>query len=165
MLRALAAAAPPIALILVGILLIEPPVLTPGDRLPTLRVLSGLGDEASVPVPSSVTAPDQSTARSTAEALIRAADTGDTQGLSALCPPYPVLDRRVRDICALTPQDPRLRAFAARFGGTRVGGEPDVAVGSTATTARVGIVDRADGRPREIIRMARIDEKWYLVGL
>ncbi len=41
MLRSLAVAAPPIALVLVGVLLIEPPALTPGDRLPTLRVLEG----------------------------------------------------------------------------------------------------------------------------
>ena len=41
MLRTLSTLAPPIALVLVGVLLVEPPILTPGDRLPTLRVLAG----------------------------------------------------------------------------------------------------------------------------
>ncbi len=40
MLRTFAAAAPPIALVLVGVLLVEPPAISPVERLPTLRVLA-----------------------------------------------------------------------------------------------------------------------------
>ena len=40
MLRTLLAAAPPIALVLVGVLLVEPPYLTPADRIPTLHIFS-----------------------------------------------------------------------------------------------------------------------------
>ena len=41
MLKLFAAMAPPIALLLVGVLLLEPPALTPGERVPTLRLLAG----------------------------------------------------------------------------------------------------------------------------
>jgi len=41
MLRALLTVAPPVALLLVGVLLVEPPYLTPADRIPTLRLLTG----------------------------------------------------------------------------------------------------------------------------
>ena len=40
MLRTLLAAAPPIAIVLVGVLLVEPPHLTPADRIPTLHIFS-----------------------------------------------------------------------------------------------------------------------------
>ncbi len=41
MLRLFSTFAAPVALVLVGILLLEPPALTPGDRVPTLRLLTG----------------------------------------------------------------------------------------------------------------------------
>ena len=41
--------APPIALVLVGVLLVEPPAITPPDRLPTLRVLAQEFFEVEVP--------------------------------------------------------------------------------------------------------------------
>ena len=44
-----AAMAPPIALVLVGVLLVEPPAITPPDRLPTLRVLAQEFFEVEVP--------------------------------------------------------------------------------------------------------------------
>ena len=40
MLRLFAAIAPPIALLLVGVLLLEPPALAPRERIPTLRLLT-----------------------------------------------------------------------------------------------------------------------------
>jgi hypothetical protein len=47
-LKAFAAFAPLVALVLIGVLLLEPPSLTPGDRVPTLRLLtSRLRDRAS----------------------------------------------------------------------------------------------------------------------
>ena len=49
MLRALLAVAPPIALVLVGVLLVEPPYLTPADRVPTLRLLIGGGESRGTP--------------------------------------------------------------------------------------------------------------------
>ena len=41
MLKWFAAIAPPIALLMVGVLLLEPPALTPRERVPTLRLLTG----------------------------------------------------------------------------------------------------------------------------
>ena len=41
MLKWFAAIAPPVALLMVGVLLLEPPALTPRDRVPTLRLLTG----------------------------------------------------------------------------------------------------------------------------
>ncbi len=35
--------APPIALLMVGVLLLEPPALTPRERVPTLRLFTGPG--------------------------------------------------------------------------------------------------------------------------
>ena len=49
MLRALLAVAPPVALVLVGVLLVEPPYLTPADRVPTLRLLTGGGESIGTP--------------------------------------------------------------------------------------------------------------------
>ena len=43
MLRRLLTFAPPVALLLVGVLLVEPPYVTPADRVPTLRLLTGEG--------------------------------------------------------------------------------------------------------------------------
>lgn len=43
MLRRLLTFAPPVALVLVGVLLLEPPHLTPADRIPTLRLLTEEG--------------------------------------------------------------------------------------------------------------------------
>ena len=40
MLKWFAAIAPPIALLMVGVLLLEPPALTPRERVPTLRLLT-----------------------------------------------------------------------------------------------------------------------------
>jgi len=45
MLKLFAGLAPPIALLMVGVLLLEPPALTPGQRLPTLRLLTSSGPE------------------------------------------------------------------------------------------------------------------------
>ena len=48
MLKAFAAFAPLVALVFIGVLLLEPPSLTPGDRVPTLRLLtSRVRDRAS----------------------------------------------------------------------------------------------------------------------
>jgi|TARA_B100000749_G_C18008544_1_gene294266 hypothetical protein len=41
MLRWFAFIAPPIALLMVGVLLLEPPALTPRERVPTLRLFTG----------------------------------------------------------------------------------------------------------------------------
>ena len=45
MLKWFATIAPPVALLMVGVLLLEPPALTPRDRVPTLRLLAGLAPE------------------------------------------------------------------------------------------------------------------------
>ena len=45
MLKWFAAIAPPIALLMVGVLLLEPPALTPRERVPTLRLLTGPAPE------------------------------------------------------------------------------------------------------------------------
>ena len=47
MLKWIAAIAPPIALLLVGVLLLEPPALIPRERVPTLRLLTGPAAERS----------------------------------------------------------------------------------------------------------------------
>lgn len=49
MLRALLTVAPPVALLLVGVLLVEPPYLTPADRIPTLRLLTGGAESIGTP--------------------------------------------------------------------------------------------------------------------
>ena len=49
MLRALLTVAPPVALLLVGVLLVEPPYLTPADRIPTLRLLTGGTERVGTP--------------------------------------------------------------------------------------------------------------------
>ncbi len=43
MLRLLSTFTAPVALVLIGLLLLEPPALTPGDRIPTLRIFTGGG--------------------------------------------------------------------------------------------------------------------------
>lgn len=45
MLKLFAGLAPPIALLMVGVLLLEPPALTPATRVPTLRLLTSTGPE------------------------------------------------------------------------------------------------------------------------
>ena len=57
MLRLFAAMAPPVALLMVGVLLLEPPALTPRDRVPTLRLLTSPGPEV-MPKPLVVSVPD-----------------------------------------------------------------------------------------------------------
>ncbi len=49
MLRALLTVAPPVALLLVAVLLVEPPYLTPADRIPTLRLLTGGAESVGTP--------------------------------------------------------------------------------------------------------------------
>ena len=49
MLRAILTVAPPVALLLVGVLLVEPPYLTPADRIPTLRLLTGETESIGTP--------------------------------------------------------------------------------------------------------------------
>ena len=46
MLKVFAGLAPPIAFVLIGALLVEPPALSPRDRIPTLRLLADPGREA-----------------------------------------------------------------------------------------------------------------------
>ena len=45
MLKWFAGIAPPVALLMVGVLLLEPPALTPRERVPTLRLLTGPAPE------------------------------------------------------------------------------------------------------------------------
>jgi hypothetical protein len=70
MLKWFAAIAPPIALLMVGVLLLEPPALTPRERVPTLRLLARPAPEmtrdedivlapAQTPSPSPGPAPDR----------------------------------------------------------------------------------------------------------
>ena len=49
MLKLFAGLAPPIALLMVGVLLLEPPALTPGQRVPTLRLLTSAGPKVPPP--------------------------------------------------------------------------------------------------------------------
>ena len=49
MLKLFAGLAPPIALLMVGVLLLEPPALTPGQRVPTLRLLTTTGPKVPPP--------------------------------------------------------------------------------------------------------------------
>ena len=49
MLKLFAGLAPPIALLMVGVLLLEPPALTPGQRVPTLRLLTSAGPNVPPP--------------------------------------------------------------------------------------------------------------------
>ena len=49
MLRTLLVGAPPIALVLVAVLLVEPPYFTPAYRVPTLRLLTGGGEAVATP--------------------------------------------------------------------------------------------------------------------
>ena len=41
MMKHLLVVAPPVALVMVGVLIVEPPYFTPADRVPTLRVFAG----------------------------------------------------------------------------------------------------------------------------
>jgi len=114
-----------------------------------------------------VATPDLSSPEAVAEILLDAATSGDADALSHLCHPdipQERLDPRALQICTMTSEHPNFEGFRGMFTGSRLGGDAEIATTDDLTTARVPIVNDADGTQLGFVNMIQHNGLWYLRG-
>jgi hypothetical protein len=115
---------------------------------------------------------DQSTPQSALEAVFKAAKTGNTDGLASLCDPDGENDGDTECICAFDGAYSRNRCreqfpqkeFKAAFQDAKISGEAMLTHQEGVELAEVPFLFGPGATRKEVMRLVKRGEKWYLLS-